>query len=166
MSLLSLALAPVQVKTKAKRMATLGPGGLFRKRSDSLFWDKSKSLASTLVWKFCLLGTESLRYGTQRTGSDSQKRGNVRRQCLWAATVSQHCYSTLSYSILTLLPNSPASCLPFPKRNKNLTSIEMRGFNWEAAVARCGRIGKSPSDKACGGLDHYQTMTACLITTL
>lgn len=74
--------------------------------------------------------------------------------------------STLSYSIPTLLPNFPAPCSPFPKRSKNPASVEMRGFysNWAAAVARCDSMGESPSGKAYGGLDHYQTMTACLVT--
>lgn len=74
--------------------------------------------------------------------------------------------STLSYSIPILLPNFPAPCSPFPKRSKNPASVEMRGFysNWAAAVARCDSMGESPSGKAYGGLDHYQTMTACLVT--
>lgn len=165
MSLLSLTLAPVQAKTKAKRTAGLCHGGLSRRRLDSPFWDKSKSLATMLVWKFCLMGIESHGYVTQHTASGSQKRGNV-RQCPCAAMVSQHCYSTLSYSIPTLLPNFPAPCSPFPKRSKNPASVEMRGFysNWAAAVARCDSMGESPSGKAYGGLDHYQTMTACLVT--
>lgn len=57
MSLLSPTLCPVQVKTKAKQMATLRVGGLHRKRSDSPFWDYSKYLANMFIWKLCFLET-------------------------------------------------------------------------------------------------------------
>lgn len=64
MNLLSLTLAPVQMKTKAKYMDTLGPGRLSRERLGSPFWDNRKSLGSMLVEKFYFLGTERHRYVT------------------------------------------------------------------------------------------------------